>query len=229
MVRSIHEQSIHNLNAIKYAFTYIYIFIASFQFERYGYKYANLKFIHIGFLLVILLIAFKIIDIVKQIEKEEEASIKINKFVRSFIIKKYESEYERLWKLKYPNGKLKLNNKLKRWQYSINNIKDTYLRIKIKPNQSYIVYKKYINNLKHKNCIICLEDISNENGILLGCNHYGHYTCFKKWFETEWNNKNSKEYPITCPICRQNIVNYYDTPKITTDSILGIMEINKED
>ena len=229
MIRSIHERSIQNLNTLKYAFTYFYIFVVSFTFEIHGYKYDNLKFIHIGFLLGTILITFKIINIIKQIEKEEEASNKINKFARLFIIKKYESEYERLWKLKYPNGKFKLNNKLKRWQYSINNIKDTYLRIKIKPNQSYIVYKKHINNLKHKNCIICLEDISNENGILLGCNHYGHYTCFKKWFETEWNKKKSKEYPITCPMCRQNIVNYYDTPKITTDSILGIMEINKED
>ena len=61
---------------------------------------------------------------------------------------------------------------------------------------------------KIQSSFLYLHHIRNENGILLGCNHYGHYTCFKKWFETEWNNKNSKEYPITCPICRQNIVNY---------------------
>ena len=226
MTVNIHERSINILNAIKYGVTFLYIFICSFMLERKGYITEGL--VHFGFILGILLITIRIINSVIRMEREEEASTKINNCIRYYIIKKYEMEYEIEWKLRNPNKPYMLNKTVQNNEFLINAVEDTYLREVGKPNKSFIVHTTNSSESDDDNCIICLEKLGTK-GITIGCNHKGHYRCLKRWFDTEWSNKKNELFPNSCPVCRSSIINYYSRPQLSMNSTLNLMMISRND
>ena len=65
-----------------------------------------------------------------------------------------------------------------------------------KRNRIYDIDQLFKKNKKKddviRNCIICHDNISFENLVILRCNHYYHKECIKKWLRIH----------MICPVCR---------------------------
>ena len=46
------------------------------------------------------------------------------------------------------------------------------------------------------NCVICLEDLNMDDGVLTPCNHRYHSKCFFKWIFKK----------RSCPLCREELI-----------------------
>lgn len=86
------------------------------------------------------------------------------------------------------------------------------------------IYTTYQNE-----CVICYESMHRHTLIGLGCNHYFHHECFKKFIEndhepTDGNNILCVRKIHKCPTCKQNInelkVKYYINNSHEQKSIL---------
>jgi hypothetical protein len=58
-------------------------------------------------------------------------------------------------------------------------------------------------DISHNCCVICLEEVTPNENINLGCFHHMNYCieCIDMWIATCYNSGN----PTTCPLCRNNI------------------------
>ena len=82
---------------------------------------------------------------------------------------------------------------------------DAELNVSLIDDEVIIDIKKNIKKYEHINkditelCVICLEEYSIEDNILiLDCNHYYHSECLINWF---------KKNPLyTCPLCRSETI-----------------------
>jgi hypothetical protein len=92
------------------------------------------------------------------------------------------------------------NNILLKFDFD-NNINNNKIQIKngnfyIKTNQTSELYNKY-------NCPICYECIFKNNLKILLCKHSFCIKCFKNWS----NTCIEKSLILTCPLCREKILN----------------------
>jgi hypothetical protein len=80
--------------------------------------------------------------------------------------------------------------------YKNNKIQIKNANFYIKINKNSELYNKY-------NCPICYEYIFKNNLKILSCKHLFCTKCFKNWT----NTCIEKSLIITCPLCRENILN----------------------
>ena len=77
----------------------------------------------------------------------------------------------------------------------------------------FISYNDYNDKHKNINCIICFENFSPEDKIIVNkCNHIFHYDCLKKWFIP----LNSINVNNTCPECRKEL---FDLKNINNNNL----------